>query len=138
MDTNSLAHTKWECQYHIVFIPKYRQKRLHGEVREDIREIIRTLCGYKKVGIINGAVCKDHVHLHISIPPKLSVSEFMGYLKGKSALMIFDKYPELGGKYDRHFWATGYFISTIGKDEEKVKAYIKEQEMEDKKRDRLK
>jgi len=96
MDESSLTHARWQCQYHIVFIPKYRRKALYGRVREDVREIMKTLCGYKKVEIIEGAVCKDHVHLSVRIPPKLSVSNFMGYLKGESALMIFDKHPDLG------------------------------------------
>ena len=131
MDSHSLSHTKWECQYHIVFIPKYRRKVLYGKVRADVREIIRTLCKYKKVEIIEGAVCKDHVHLCLSIPPKMSVSEFMGYLKGKSALMIFDKHPELGEKWNREFWARGYYVSTIGNvNEETVRKYIREQEEE--------
>ena len=107
MDSSSLAHCKWECQYHIVFIPKYRKKKLYGVVRDDVREIIRTLCKYKKVEIIAGAVCADHVHLCVSIPPKLSVSDFVGYLKGKSALMIFDKHPEMGNKWDRSFGHAG-------------------------------
>ena len=128
MDSSSLAHCKWECQYHIVFIPKYRKKKLYGVVRDDVREIIRTLCKYKKVEIIAGAVCADHVHLCVSIPPKLSVSDFVGYLKGKSALMIFDKHPEMGNKWDRSFWARGYYVSTIGNvDEETVKEYIRRQ-----------
>jgi putative transposase len=131
MDSNSLAHTKWKCQYHIVFIPKYRKKVLYGKVRDDVREVIRTLCKYKNVEIIEGAVCIDHVHLCLSIPPKMSVSEFMGYLKGKSALMIYDKHPELGNKWDRSFWARGYYVSTIGNiDEATIKKYIKEQEEE--------
>lgn len=131
MDDNSLAHTKWKCQYHIVFIPKYRKKILYGKVKNDVREIIRTLCGYKKVEIIEGAVCVDHVHLCLSIPPKISIAEFMGYLKGKSALMIYDRHPELGDKWDRSFWARGYYVSTIGNvDEETIKKYIKEQEEE--------
>ena len=131
MDSPSLSHTKWECQYHIVFIPKYRRKVLYGKVRADVREIIRTLCKYKKVEIIEGAVCKDHVHLCLSIPPKMSISEFMGYLKGKSALMIFDRHPELGEKWNREFWARGYYVSTIGNvNEETVRKYIREQEEE--------
>ena len=131
MDDNSLAHTKWKCQYHIVFIPKYRKKILYGKVKNDVREIIRTLCGYKKLEIIEGAVCVDHVHLCLSIPPKISVAEFMGYLKGKSALMIYDRHPELGDKWDRSFWARGYYVSTIGNvDEKTIKKYIKEQEEE--------
>ena len=128
MDSSSLAHCKWECQYHIVFIPKYRKKKLYGLVRDDVREIIRTLCKYKKVEIIAGAVCADHVHLCVSIPLKLSVSDFVGYLKGKSALMIFDKHPEMGNKWDRSFWARGYYVSTVGNvDEETVKEYIRRQ-----------
>ena len=112
MDSSSLAHSKWECQYHIVFVPKYRKKKLYGIVRDDMREIIRTLCKYKKVEIIAGAVCADHVHLCVSIPPKLSVSDFVGYLKGKSALMIYDKHPEMESKWDRSFWARGYYVTT--------------------------
>ena len=128
MDSSSLAHCKWECQYHIVFIPKYRKKKLYGMVRDDVREIIRTLCKYKKVEIVAGAVCTDHIHLCVSIPPKLSVSDFVGYLKGKSALMIFDKHPEMGNKWDRSFWAHGYYVSTVGNvDEETVKEYIRRQ-----------
>ena len=128
MDSSSLAHCKWECQYHIVFIPKYRKKKLYGMVRDDVREIIRTLCKYKKVEIVAGAVCADHVHLCVSIPPKLSVSDFVGYLKGKSALMIFDKHPEMGNKWDRSFWARGYYVSTVGNvDEETVKEYSRRQ-----------
>ena len=128
MDSSSLAHCKWECQYHIVFIPKYRKKKLYGVVRDDVRKIIRTLCKYKKVQIIAGAVCADHVHLCVSIPPKLSVSDFVGYLKGKSALMIFDKHPEMGNKWDRSFWARGYYVATVGNvNEEAVKEYIRRQ-----------
>ena len=128
MDSSSLAHCKWECQYHIVFIPKYRKKKLYGVVRDDVREIIRTLCKYKKVQIVAGAVCADHVHLCVSIPPKLSVSDFVGYLKGKSALMIFDKHPEMGNKWDRSFWARGYYVATVGNvNEETVKEYIRRQ-----------
>ena len=131
MDDQSLSHTRWKCQYHIVFIPKYRRKVMYGKVRGDIREIIKILCRYKKVEIVEGAVCLDHVHICVSIPPKIAISEFMGYLKGKSALMIFDKHPELGNKFERDFWARGYYISTIGNvDEATIKNYIKEQEEE--------
>ena len=131
MDESSLSHTRWKCQYHIVFIPKYRKKVLYGKVRDDVREVIRTLCKYKNVEIIEGAVCIDHVHLCLSIPPKMSISEFMGYLKGKSALMIYDRHPELGNKWDRSFWARGYYVSTIGNvDEATIRKYIKEQEEE--------
>ena len=137
MDENSLSHTRWKCQYHIVFIPKYRRQALYGQVKADVRDILRTLCKYKHVEIIAGAVCVDHVHLCLSIPPKISIGDFMGYLKGKSALMIFDKHPELGSKWDRTFWARGYFVSTVGNvDEETIKKYIREQQEESRKEDR--
>lgn len=106
MDNKSLSHTRWKCQYHIVFIPKYRKKILYGQVRNDVRKIISTLCKYKDVEIIAGAVCADHVHLDVAIPPKLSVSSFMGYLKGKSTLMIYDRHPELQSKWNKAFWAS--------------------------------
>ena len=128
MDSSSLAHCKRECQYHIVFIPKFRRKKLYGMVKDDVRDIIKTLCSYKKVEIIAGAVCADHVHLCVSIPPKLSISDFVGYLKGKSSLMIFDKHPEQGSKWDRSFWARGYYVATVGNvNEETVKEYIRRQ-----------
>jgi len=137
MDDSSLAHTRWKCQYHIVFIPKYRRKILYGRIKEDVREILRKLCEYKKVEIVEGAVCVDHVHLCVSIPPKLSVSDFMGYLKGKSALMIFDKYPEMGTKWDRSFWARGYYVTTVGEvNEEVVRNYIVLQQEESYKEER--
>ena len=128
MDYKSLSHTKWNCIYHIIFIPKYRRKVMFGELRDDIRQIIRQLCGYKEVEILAGTVSKDHVHLCVKIPPKMSVSYFMGYLKGKSALMVFDKHPEYKKKGSgRHFWATGYYVDTVGKNEEQIQSYIKEQ-----------
>ena len=137
MDSSSLAHCKWECQYHIVFIPKYRKNKLYGTVRDDVREIIRTLCKYKGVEIVAGAVCSDHVHLCVSIPPKLSISDFVGYLKGKSALMIYDKHPEMESKWDRSFWARGYYVTTIGNvNEETVKEYIQRQTEESKNEDK--
>ena len=137
MDDSSLTHTRWNCQYHIVFIPKYRRKAMYGKVRDDIREILRTLCKYKKVEIVEGAVCADHIHMCLSIPPKLSVSSFMGYLKGKSALMIFDKHPEMGTKWNREFWARGYYVSTVGNaNEDTIKKYIKEQQEESYKEDK--
>lgn len=103
MDNKSLSHTRWKCRYHIVFIPKYRKKALYGKVREDVREIISMLCKYKNVEIIAGAVCEDHVHLSIAISPKISISDFMGYLKGKSTLMVYDRHPELQSKWDKAF-----------------------------------
>ena len=132
MDSQSLSHTKWNCIYHIVFIPKYRRKVMYGQLKKDIREIIKQLCGYKNVEIIEGSVGVDHIHLCVKIPPKMSVSYFMGYLKGKSALMIFDKHPEYKKKGSgRHFWATGYYVDTVGRNEEQIRKYIKEQEESD-------
>ena len=134
MHNSSLSHTKWKCQYHIVFIPKYRRKALYGKIKVDVREILKKLCKYKDVEIIEGAVCSDHVHLCVAIPPKLSVSEFMGYLKGKSALMIYDLHPGQGTKWNRAFWARGYYVVTVGNiTEEAIKRYIQEQQEESKK-----
>ena len=136
MDNRSLSHTKWNCQYHIVFIPKYRKKVLFGQVKSDVHDIIKTLCNYKKVEIVEGAVCADHVHLCVSIPPKLSVSEFVGYLKGKSALMLYDRHPHLQSKWNKAFWARGYYVSTIGNvNEETIKEYIRNQYEESKRED---
>ncbi len=132
MDSNSLSHTKWNCIYHIVFIPKYRRKVMYGQLRDDIRGIIRQLCEYKGVEIVGGSASPDHIHLCVKIPPKMSVSYFMGYLKGKSALMIFDKHPRYKKKGEgRHFWATGYYVDTVGRNEEQIKQYIKAQQEAD-------
>ena len=137
MDKNSLSHTRWSCQYHIVFIPKYRRKALYGKLRNDVHEILKTLCQYKKIEILSGAVCIDHVHMCLEIPPKQSISTFMGYLKGKSALMIFDRHPELGEKWNREFWARGYYVTTVGEvNKETVKQYITLQQEESQKEDR--
>ena len=134
MDNRSLSHTKWKCQYHIVFIPKYRKKQLYGQIKQDVREVISTLCKYKDVEIISGAVCIDHVHLCVAIPPKISISSFMGYLKGKSTLMIYDRHPELQSKWNKAFWARGYYAETIGNiTEAAVKKYIAEQSEESRK-----
>ena len=136
MDSKSLSHTKWKCQYHIVFIPKYRKKQLYGRLREDVSDVIKTLCQYKGVEIVEGTVCVDHVHLCVCIPPKMSVSSFMGYLKGKSTLMIYDKHPELQSKWSKAFWARGYYIATVGNlTEEAIKKYIQEQSEESRKED---
>ena len=134
----SLAHTRWLCKYHIVFTPKYRRKAIFNQYRESIGEILRRLCEYKGVHIIEGHLMIDHVHMLVTIPPKISVSSFMGYLKGKSELMIFDKYANLKYKYgNRHFWAEGYYVSTVGLNEATVKKYIAEQEMHDKMSDKM-
>ena len=130
--SNSLSHTKWMCKYHIVFIPKYRRKTIYGQYRADLQEIIKTLCRYKGVEILEGHMMPDHVHLLLSIPPKMSVSSFMGYLKGKSALMMVDKHANLKYKYgNRHFWAEGYYVSTVGLNEATIRKYIEEQEKHD-------
>ena len=129
MDNKSIAHTRWNCTYHIVFIPKYRRKIMYGELKKDIVEIIKKLCEMKQVELIDGRVCRDHIHMYVAIAPKLSVSEFMSYLKGKSALMIFDKHANLKYKYgNRHFWAEGYYVSTVGLNEATIKKYIQDQE----------
>ncbi len=139
MNKYSLSHSKWKCQYHIIIIPKYRRKVLYGQLRADIREIIIKLCKYKNVEIIEGAVCKDHVHLCVSIPPKERVSDFVGYLKGRCAIQIFNKHPEYRNKWHQEFWARGYYVTTVGDiTEEAVKKYIQEQEQEDKEADRIK
>lgn len=135
---NSLAHTKWMCKYHIVFTPKYRRKIVFNQYRTSIREILRQLCQYKGVEIHEGHVMPDHVHMLVSIPPKMSVSSFMGYLKGKSALMIFDQHANLKYKFgNRHFWSVGYYVSTVGLNEATIKKYIQEQEQQDIAMDRL-
>ena len=129
---NSLAHTKWLCKYHIIFTPKYRRKIIYNQYRKDLGEILRTLCRYKGVEIIEGHLMPDHVHMLVSITPKLSVSAFMGYLKGKSALMMFDRHANLKYKFgNRHFWSEGYYVSTVGINDATVKKYIREQEMRD-------
>ena len=136
--TNSLAHTKWMCKYHIVFTPKYRRKAIYNQYRADLRDIIKTLCKYKGVEIIEGHMMVDHVHLLLSIPAKMSVSSFMGYLKGKSALMIFDKHANLKNKYgNRHFWAEGYYVSTVGLNEATIQKYIQDQDKHDIAQDKL-
>ena len=137
MDKKSLSHSAWKCQYHIVFIPKYRKKKLYGQVRADMRDIIKTLCNYKNVEIVEGAVCVDRIHLCVCIPPKLSVSSFMGYLKGRSTLMLYDRHPELQSKWNKAFWARGYNVATIGNlTEEAIKKYIQEQTEESRREDR--
>jgi len=136
--SDSLAHTKWMCKYHIVFSPKYRRKVIYNQIRTDIGEILRTLCQYKGIEIHEGHLMPDHVHLLMSIPPKYSVSSVMGYLKEKSALMIFERHANLKYKYgNRHFWCGGYYVSTVGLNEETIRKYIAEQEKRDQAMDRL-
>ena len=134
MDNKSIAHTRWNCTYHIVFIPKCRRKIMYGETKRDVVDILKKLCEMKQVTLIEGKVCKDHVHMYLGIPPKLCVSEVMAYLKGKSTLMLFDRHPEYRTKWgDRHFWARGYYVTTVGSvNESTILEYIRDQEENDK------
>ena len=137
-DDLSLSHTRWNCKYHIVFIPKYRRKAIYGKLRSDIGQIIRQLCTYKGVEIIEAHAMPDHIHMLVRIPPKIAVSKFMGYLKGKSSLMIFERHATLKYKYgNRNFWAKGFFVTTVGLDTKKVQEYIRNQEKEDMMQDNL-
>ena len=132
MDNNSLAHTRWNCKYHIVFTPKYRRQVIYKQISADIGQIIRTLCARKGITILEAAALPDHIHLYVEIPPKYSVSEVMGYLKGKSSLMIFDRHANLKYKYgNRHFWCRGYYVDTVGKNEKKIAEYVRNQLQED-------
>ena len=132
MDNNSLSHTKWNCKYHIVFTPKYRRQVIYRQISADIGTIIRTLCARKGVEIIEAAAMQDHIHLYVSIPPKYGVSQFIGYLKGKSSLMIFDRHANLKYKYgNRHFWCRGYYVDTVGRNEKAIKEYVRNQLQED-------
>lgn len=132
LDISSLAHTTWECKYHIVFAPKYRRQVIYGKIKNDIGTMLRKLCAYKEVEILEAEACKDHIHMLVSIPPKYSVSQIMGYLKGKSSLMIFEKYANLKYKYgNRHFWCRGYYVSTVGRNKQAIGRYIRNQLRED-------
>ena len=131
-DNHSLSHSKWNCKYHIVFAPKYRRQVIYGKIKADIGKILRTLCEQKKVNIIEAEACPDHIHMLVEIPPNISVAQFMGYLKGKSALMIFDRRANLKYKYgNRHFWCRGYYVDTVGKNKKAIEEYIKNQLSED-------
>ena len=131
-DTNSLAHTTWDCKYHIVFAPKYRRQAIYGKYKASIGKILRELCERKGVEIIEANACPDHIHMLVKIPPKMSISSFVGYLKGKSSLMIFDKHAHLKYRYgNRKFWCRGYYVNTVGRNREKIQQYIREQLRED-------
>ena len=131
-EIKSTAHSKYRCQYHIVFAPKYRGKEIYGQLRKDIGEILRKLCEQKGVEIIEAEACPDHIHMLVSIPPHISIAQFMGYLKGKSSLMIFDRHANLKYKYgSRHFWCRGYYVDTVGKNKNAIENYIKNQLEED-------
>jgi len=138
MDTESLAHTKWNCNYHIVFAPKYRRQVIYGKLKKDIWKILRDLCARKGVEIIEAELCNDHVHMLVKIPPKMSISSFMGYLKGKSTLMIFERHANLKYKYgQRKFWCRGYYVDTVGKNKKVIEEYIRNQIYEDKMYDQM-
>ena len=131
-DINSLSHSKWRCQYHIVFAPKFRRKEVYGKIKVDIGKILRKLCEQKGVEIMQAQACVEHIHMLVSIPPSLSVSQFVGYLKGKSSLMIFDRHANLKYKYgNRHFWCRGYYVDTVGRNKKVIENYIKNQLQED-------
>ena len=138
LDTDSLAHTQWNCKYHIVFAPKYRRQIMYGKIKSDIGMMLRKLCEYKGIEIIEAEACKDHIHMLVSIPPKYSVSQIMGYLKGKSSLMIFEKYANLKYKYgNRHFWCRGYYVDTVGRNKKAIEQYIRNQLQQDFEDDQL-
>ena len=131
-DKNSLAHTAWNCKYHIVFAPKYRRQDIYGKIRVDIGKMLRMLCDRKGIKIIEAELCKDHIHMLVQIPPKYSVSDIVGYLKGKSSLMIFDRYANMKYRYgNRKFWCKGYYVDTVGRNKEAIRKYIREQLQED-------
>ena len=138
MDKNILSHTTWDCKYHIVFAPKYRRQIIYGRIKEDIEKILRDLLSRKGIEIIEAELCPDHIHMLVKIPPKYSVSEIMGYLKGKSSLMIFDRHASLKYKYgNRNFWRRGYYVDTAGKNAKKIQEYIRNQLQEDFTKDQI-
>ena len=131
-DTNSLAHTTWNCKYHLVFAPKFWRQVIYGKIKADVGKILRELCERKEIRIIEAECCPDHIHMLVEIPPKYSVSQIMGYLKGKSSLMIFDRHANLKYKYgNRHFWARGYYVDTVGRNKKQIQEYIANQLQED-------
>ena len=137
-DGSSLSHTRWNCKYHIVFAPKFRRQAIYGKLKIDIGRILRILSERKRVIIEEAELCPDHIHMLVSIPPNLSVSQFVGYLKGKSSLMIFDRHAQLKYKYgNRHFWCRGYFVDTVGRNKKVIAEYIRNQLMEDLAEDKL-
>ena len=137
-DSNSLAHTRWNCKYHIVFAPKYRRQIIYGELKKEIGKILRELCVWKQIEIIEAQACKDHIHMCIKIPPKYSVSSIIGFLKGKSSLLIHERHANLKYKYgNRNFWCRGYYVDTVGKNAKKIEEYIRNQIKEDQISDQL-
>ena len=137
-DMESLNHSVWECKYHVVFIPKCRRKKLYGELRRDLGEVLRTLARQKECTVMEGHLMPDHVHMLISIPPKYAVAQIVGYIKGKSAIHVARTYGDRKRNFvGQHFWARGYFVSTVGRDEKTIRAYIQRQEAEDKRQDQM-
>jgi len=137
-DTHSLSHTKWNCKYHIVFAPKYRRKVFYNDKRLDIGVVLRELCKWKRVNLLEAEVCPDHIHMLLEIPPKISISSFMGFLKGKSSLMIYEKWGNMKFKYrNREFWCRGYYVDTAGKDAKKIQEYIANQLKQDEMNEQL-
>ena len=137
-DISSLAHSKWNCKYHVVFSPKYRRMVIYNQIKVDIGKILRKLCEQKGIEIIEAELCPDHIHMLIAIPPKFSVAQIMGYLKGKSSLMIFDRHANMKYKYgNRHFWCRGYYVDTVGKNTKRIAEYIRNQLQEDIANDQL-
>ena len=138
MDKNSLSHTTWECKYHLVFAPKYRRQVIYGQIKADVAEILSMLCKRKGIEIIEAECCKDHIHMLVEIPPKVAVSSFVGFLKGKSSLMLCEQYLELKYKYrNREFWCRGYYVDTVGKSARKIEEYIRNQLEEDRQGEQL-
>ena len=138
MDSETLAHTKWNCKYHIVFAPKFRRQIVYGKMKEEIGKILRSLCERKEIEILEAELCPDHIHMLISVPPKYSISQIMGYLKGKSSLMIFDKFAQMKYKYGiRRFWCRGYYGDTVGRNQKQIAEYIRNQLQEDYQADQL-
>lgn len=126
---NTLSHTVWECKYHVVWVPKRRRRVIYGKLRQEVVGVLKRLCEYKKLEIIEGKACIDHIHLCLSIPPKYSVAGMIGYLKGKSSMIIFERFSKLKKNFKgHHFWARGYYVNTVGLDEGKIKKYIRDQE----------
>ena len=137
-DVRSLAHTRWNCKYHIVFAPKYRRKVFYGEKKAAIGRILRQLCEWKRIEIIEAEMCPDHVHMLVNIPPKISVSSFMGYLKGKSSVMLYEQFGEMKYRYrNREFWCRGYYVDTVGRNKKAIQEYIQNQLKEDELADQL-
>ncbi len=138
MNEDSIAHTKWNCKYHIVFTPKFRRKAIYGKLKADIGKIIRELCKWKEVEIIEATAMPDHIHLYVSIPPKMSVAGFVGFIKGKSTLIIFERHANSKYKYgNRHFWCRGYYVDTVGRNEKAIAEYVRNQEKEDMMEDQI-